>query len=393
MKVSSIKEQLVVLSEYNNSAAIIKKIYPDIRASFFSEKPNVYDQSYIIGSTREAATFKLDGYINKKIAIDSDIKKMYSECLINTDGISPSEANTREGSWGTVISGRRPVGQFSVDSLYSPELHVILELPNIGCKIFPKENNDFLYMIVVYRKNCEQGEKHANRFVELYNEKIELMSALADESHETKVIKSELVIAREMGRILSYLPEEIDNYMHKLNSSALQTSAMPHISDKVKNNSRHTKIIIGCGELHKRKMMDEGTHIGEHLQCDTMDLDPNMGSSILADVTLPLHPQMHNKYNAVMCEGLPPEVYHSDMFYTNLKLMTQNKASFVFSGLTENTKKILTEKLKSHRLNFSETESISDLPQSLFIDEELFWNMRLEYSAEFKKHPPVVANK
>ncbi|EHW04040.1 T3SS effector protein NleE [Escherichia coli DEC8B] len=35
------------------------------------------------------------------------------------------------------------MGQFSVDSLYNPDLHALCELPDICCKIFPKENNDF----------------------------------------------------------------------------------------------------------------------------------------------------------------------------------------------------------------------------------------------------------
>lgn len=73
--------------------------------------------------------------------------------------------------------------------------------------------------------------------------------------------------------------------------------------------------------------------------------------------------------------------------------MTQIKASFVFSGLTENTRGVLVNKLNSHRFNFSESKSISELPQSLLIDEDLLWNIRLEYSEEFRKHPPIIANK
>lgn len=109
--------------------------------------------------------------------------------------------------------------------------------------------------------------------------------------------------------------------------------------------------------------MDEGTHIGEHLQCDTMDIDPDMGCSILADITLPLQLKMYDKYSTVICEGLPPEVYNTDIFYDNLKLMTQSKASFAFSGLTEITRGVIVNKLNSHGFNFSERKSISELPQ------------------------------
>lgn len=58
---------------------------------------------------------------------------------------------------------------------------------------------------------------YADRFIELYNKKRELMCDMSNESNELKTIKSELVVAREMGTILSYLPEEIDNYISKMN--------------------------------------------------------------------------------------------------------------------------------------------------------------------------------
>ncbi|WP_318012703.1 NleE/OspZ family T3SS effector cysteine methyltransferase [Pectobacterium versatile] len=399
MKISNINVKNNFFPAYTNTVEIIKSIYPDIKYSFFSEKPNVYDQNYITGKTREFAIFKIDEYINKKAAMASDVTKIYAEYQINSTGISPDEANTREKSWGTVISGKRPMGVFSVDSLYSPELHTVIEFPNIGCKISPKEKNEFIYIIIIYRKDCEQGERYASRFIELYDKKREIMDSLVGEQHEMKVIKSELVVAREMGALLSYFPEEIDNYMHKLNTSFSQesTASLMMHTERVVNesqcNPRHKRIVIGCGELHKRIFLDEGTHIGEHLQCDTLDIDLNMGSNILADITLPLHRKMHNNYSAVMCEALPPEVYGSDVFYNNLKLMTKSEASFVFSGLTKNTKEILTEKLKYHRLNFSETESILDLPQSLLLDEELFWNMKLEYSEKLRKHRPIIAKK
>lgn len=388
MRITSINTQQVSLSEQINPAGVIRKIYPDIPPSFFMESPSVYDRSYISGATREQSAFT-DGYTSKKIAISHEMRRIYSNSPVSFPHISRDEANTSEGSWLTVISGKRPMGQFSVDSLCSPELHALLELPNIGCKIFPKENNDFLYIIVVYRKDCEQGEQHADRFIELYNKKRELMDILRDSSHELKVIRSELAIAREMGRVFNYLPEEIDNYIQNLNSYASQLAVTSHNHD----SPHRTRIIIGCGVLNKRKLMDEGTHIGEHLQCDTMDIDPGMGGSILADITHPLQPKMYGKYNTVMCEGLPPEVYNTDIFYNNLKLMTQSKASFVFSGLTEITRGALVNKLNSHRFNFSESKSISELPQSLLIDEDLLWNITLEYPEGFRKHTPIIANK
>ncbi|EFI7993406.1 T3SS effector protein NleE, partial [Escherichia coli] len=35
---------------------------------------------------------------------------------------------------------------------------------------------------------------------------------------ELKAIKSEMIIAREMGEIFSYMPEEIDSYMKYINN-------------------------------------------------------------------------------------------------------------------------------------------------------------------------------
>lgn len=220
MKVSRVNTQECSNSKSNNAAEIIRKIYPEINNSYFSEKPNVFDKNYVTGSTRASAMLKANGYIDKKAAADIEIKKYYSEHQNHFRYISPHEANTNEGSWKTVVSGKRPMGQFSVDSLYSPELHAIAELENIGLKLFPKENNAFLYIVVVFRKDSEKGEEYANKFIELYDRKREIMSVLEGENQIAKVIKSEMAIAEEMGSILSYTPEDIREYMLKLSSSA-----------------------------------------------------------------------------------------------------------------------------------------------------------------------------
>ncbi|EFK6762783.1 TPA: type III secretion system effector cysteine methyltransferase OspZ, partial [Escherichia coli] len=153
------------------------------------------------------------------------MKTMYSPCPEDFQPISRDEASTPEGSWLTVISGKRPMGQFSVDSLYHPDLHALCELPEISCKIFPKENSDFLYIIVVFRNDSPQGELRANRFIELYDIKREIMQVLRDESPELKSIKSEIIIAREMGELFSYASEEIDSYIKQMNDRLSQIKA------------------------------------------------------------------------------------------------------------------------------------------------------------------------
>ncbi|EFM1628982.1 type III secretion system effector cysteine methyltransferase NleE, partial [Escherichia coli] len=57
-----------------------------------------------------------------------------------------------------------------------------------------------------------------NRFIELYNIKRDIMQELNYELPELKAIKSEMIIAREMGEIFSYMPEEIDSYMKYINN-------------------------------------------------------------------------------------------------------------------------------------------------------------------------------
>ncbi|EER1060543.1 type III secretion system effector cysteine methyltransferase NleE, partial [Escherichia coli] len=62
------------------------------------------------------------------------------------------------------------------------------------------------------------GEQRANRFIELYNIKRDIMQGLNYELPELKAVKSEMIIAREMGEIFSYMPGEIDSYMKYINN-------------------------------------------------------------------------------------------------------------------------------------------------------------------------------
>ncbi|WP_157925990.1 NleE/OspZ family T3SS effector cysteine methyltransferase [Proteus columbae] len=217
MKVSSDSNQFIMPIKTTNATDVIRKIYPEINSDFFLEKPNVYDRNYIIGENRQNAKFIEDSYMHLKEKITKEITRNYSEYHLDFTSLLPSETNTSKLSWETVLSGKRPMGQFSVDSLYAPELQIISELPNIDFKLFPKENNDFLYIVVIYRKDSELGEAYAKRFIELYNEKRKIMDSLEGQSDRMKALKSELVIAREMGEILSYSSVEIDKYINNLN--------------------------------------------------------------------------------------------------------------------------------------------------------------------------------
>ncbi|EFP9010457.1 type III secretion system effector cysteine methyltransferase OspZ [Shigella boydii] len=200
-----------------NTEYIVRNIYPRVEHGYFNESPNIYDKKYISGITRSMAQLKIEEFINEKSRRLNYMKTMYSPCPEDFQPISRDEASIPEGSWLTVISGKRPMGQFSVDSLYHPDLHALCELPEISCKIFPKENSDFLYIIVVFRNDSPQGELRANRFIELYDIKREIMQVLRDESPELKSIKSEIIIAREMGELFSYASEEIDSYIKQMN--------------------------------------------------------------------------------------------------------------------------------------------------------------------------------
>ncbi|EER3985274.1 type III secretion system effector cysteine methyltransferase NleE, partial [Escherichia coli] len=68
------------------------------------------------------------------------------------------------------------------------------------------------------RNDSPLGEQRANRFIELYNIKRDIMQELNYELPELKAVKSEMIIAREMGEIFSYMPGEIDSYMKYINN-------------------------------------------------------------------------------------------------------------------------------------------------------------------------------
>ncbi|EFW9893486.1 T3SS effector protein NleE, partial [Shigella flexneri] len=122
-----------------NTEYIVRNIYPRVEHGYFNESPNIYDKKYISGITRSMAQLKIEEFINEKSRRLNYMKTMYSPCPEDFQPISRAEASTPEGSWLTVISGKRPMGQFSVDSLYHPDLHALCELPEISCKIFSKE--------------------------------------------------------------------------------------------------------------------------------------------------------------------------------------------------------------------------------------------------------------
>ncbi|EHI0317383.1 T3SS effector protein NleE, partial [Escherichia coli] len=46
----------------------------------------------------------------------------------------------------------------------------------------------------------------------------DIMQELNYELPELKAVKSEMIIAREMGEIFSYMPGEIDSYMKHINN-------------------------------------------------------------------------------------------------------------------------------------------------------------------------------
>ncbi|EMK8312344.1 type III secretion system effector cysteine methyltransferase NleE, partial [Escherichia coli] len=72
--------------------------------------------------------------------------------------------------------------------------------------------------VVVYRNDSSLGEQRTNRFIELYNIKRDIMQELNYELPDLKAVKSEMIIAREMGEIFSYMPVEINSYMKYINN-------------------------------------------------------------------------------------------------------------------------------------------------------------------------------
>ncbi|TJL71543.1 hypothetical protein C9064_23645, partial [Escherichia coli] len=80
------------------------------------------------------------------------------------------------------------------------------------------KKNEFLYIDVVYRNDSPLREQRADKFIELYNIKRDIMQELNYELPELKALKSEMINAREMGEIFSYMPWEIDSYMKYINN-------------------------------------------------------------------------------------------------------------------------------------------------------------------------------
>ena len=221
MKVNGNFAETFCYAEKYNAINVIKRFLPDIDLRYFSQKPSVYDQEYITGEVRGTAVFKSEGYINKKAEVDEYISKIYTEDIIPFKKVSPSETSTPRGSWSTVLAGIRPMGQFTVNSLYSPELHAVLEQRKIGSKIFPDHLNPSRSIVIIYRTDRAEGAFCANCFIDLYHEKIHLMRTLGERGYEMKYLKSELVVAEEMGGLLYYLPEEIDDYLVKISKSII----------------------------------------------------------------------------------------------------------------------------------------------------------------------------
>ena len=219
MKVHSSIADALCCAERPSTAEIIKKLLPDIDPDYLSARPDMFDRAYIKGEARGTSIFRPNGYLNKKAALDEYISNLHSGQNNGFKRISASDVRTNKESWATVLAGKRPMGQFTVDSLFSPELHAVLEQPKIGSKIFSDPLNPIRFVVVIYRIDCEEGERSATRFIELYYKKIELIDDSAKERYEMKDLQSELVVAKEMGDLLYYLPEEIDEYLREVSKA------------------------------------------------------------------------------------------------------------------------------------------------------------------------------
>ncbi len=95
-----------------NTEYIVRNIYPRVEHGYFNESPNIYDKKYISGITRSMAQLKIEEFINEKSRRLNYMKTMYSPCPEDFQPISRDEASIPEGSWLTVISGKRPMGNF-----------------------------------------------------------------------------------------------------------------------------------------------------------------------------------------------------------------------------------------------------------------------------------------
>ncbi|WP_354010202.1 hypothetical protein [Endozoicomonas lisbonensis] len=87
------------------------------------------------------------------------------------------------------------------------------------------------------------------------------------------------------------------------------------------------KLVIGCGSGH--------THPGGHLGCDTMDISSEMEPDILGDITKTcrMHMEMFERYQFILCEGLPGKIYREPFFYENLDFFCKKNGLIIFSPI------------------------------------------------------------
>ena len=175
----------------------IESVYPEYNAADLQNDPDGY--------LRQPDTFAL-----KYHRFRQEITSSLCRCYLGGT-VSAEQVNTPADSWLSVVKGLRPMGQFSVFSLCDPLLHALNETPEIGVKCLRKQGNITLYIILVYRRDSDDGEQKARDFIALMAEKKRMMESGAG-THEERVFSSEYQLSRRFGELLSYHPADIDRY-------------------------------------------------------------------------------------------------------------------------------------------------------------------------------------
>ncbi|GAA0348831.1 NleE/OspZ family T3SS effector cysteine methyltransferase [Morganella psychrotolerans] len=186
-----------LLPENNDMHPRIGMIYPQCNASDLNCDPEGYRQH------PDIFTLKYDETRREILA--------FSGTCCETGTVHPCSVNNPSDSWLSVVKGLRPLGQFSVRSLYDPVLHGLYDTPELGIKCFLKQGDINIYIILVYRRDSDKGETGALDFIALMNEKKTMMES-GEGTHEERVYYSEYTLGRRFGELLHYDPADIQHY-------------------------------------------------------------------------------------------------------------------------------------------------------------------------------------
>lgn len=130
-------------------------------------------------------------------------------------------------------------------------------------------------------------------------------------------------------------------------------------------------LIVGCGAGLQGTIVGPGCgHVGQHLQADTLDVNPNARPDIVGDICDPQVPcALWGRYKFIVLEFLPDNVFQSIQFFENIDRLRspESMSCLVFIGPWRD---LLPLRFFPH-WQTSELRSPNDIPPQLRMDPYL----------------------